>query len=377
MDDRRECVDWVAREQDVDLDQLGSFHTVGLVVEARIALRAALHLIEEVQNHFGQRDPVGELDTLGREVLQLLHDTTTGLGKIHHGAGVVRRGHDAHLQHRLFDELDLGAVGQLRRIIDQQLGAVGLVHVVLHRRRSRDEAQAELALEAFAHDLHVQQAEEPTSETKAKRTRCFGLEGVGRIVETKLLQRITEGWVFVAVDRIEARKDHRKWFLITGERLGGRVARGGDGFTRTRLSDIFDACDQVAHLAGPKFLHRFVVGRADTNLFDVVGCVSLHEQRLRAAPKRSIDDPDRGDHATVGVEMTVEDECLGVTARVTMWRRCALYDGIEQLFNALPRLCANAQYLFGWDAEHVLDLFCVLVRLSSRKVDLVERRHDL
>ena len=69
-------------------------------------------------------------------------------------------------QHRLVDVVDAAGVGQLGRVVDVELAAVGQEGPVGHARRGGDERQVELALEALPHDLHVQQARGTRSGTR-------------------------------------------------------------------------------------------------------------------------------------------------------------------------------------------------------------------
>ena len=103
----------------------------------------------------------------------------------------------------------------------------------------------------------------------------------------------------------------------------------GDCFTRAGFANVFDSGDQVANLAGAEFLDRFVVWCANTDLFDVVGGVCLHEQRFAARLDGSVDHADRGDHAAVRVEMAVEDQRLRIAIGVAGRRRRALDDRVE------------------------------------------------
>ena len=48
-------------------------------------------------------------------------------------------------------------------------GAVGERHLVLDARHRRQQLEVVLALEALAHDVHVQQAEEAAAEAEAER----------------------------------------------------------------------------------------------------------------------------------------------------------------------------------------------------------------
>src|SRR5699024_4284895 len=56
--DGAERVDAVALQQDVDLDEVGLLGSGGLVVEARIPLRAALELVKEIEDDLAERHRV-------------------------------------------------------------------------------------------------------------------------------------------------------------------------------------------------------------------------------------------------------------------------------------------------------------------------------
>ena len=120
----------------------------------------------------------------------------------------------------LLDALDLAAAsGMLARVVDLDDRRRSVrVHAVLHRRRGGDEAQVELALEALADDLHVQQAEEAAPEAEAERARRLGLVGERRVVEAQLLERLAQVGELVAVDRVEPAEHHRLRVAVALER---------------------------------------------------------------------------------------------------------------------------------------------------------------
>jgi len=81
---------------------------------------------------------------------------------------VYSDGVDGGGQHRLVDVVDPAGVGQLGRVVDVELGAIGQEGPVGHARGGGDQGQVELALEALAHDLHVQQTQEPAAKADAQ-----------------------------------------------------------------------------------------------------------------------------------------------------------------------------------------------------------------
>ena len=92
------------------------------------------------------------------------------------------------------------------------------------RRRGGDQAQAELALEALADDLHVQQAEKAAAEAEAQRHRVLGLVGERRVVERSFSTASRSGVVLRRVGGIEAAEHHRLDRLEAGQRLRRRDA---------------------------------------------------------------------------------------------------------------------------------------------------------
>ena len=79
--------------------------------------------------------------------------------------GVEDRGADVGLA----DLGDARRVGHVGRVVDRGSRAVGERDLELDRRHRRHQLEVVLALEALAHDVHVQQAEEAAAEAEAER----------------------------------------------------------------------------------------------------------------------------------------------------------------------------------------------------------------
>ena len=118
-----------------------------------------------------------------------------------------------------------GGVGHLARVVELELRTVGQVRHVGDRRRRRDERQVELALEALAHDLHVQKAEKPATEPEPERLGRLGLEGEAGVVQPQLLERVAQLGKLVTVDRVEAAEHHGQRVAVALERRGRRDVR--------------------------------------------------------------------------------------------------------------------------------------------------------
>ena len=116
----------------------------------------------------GQRDRVDELDPLGRQVLHPLISPRVAWHRSMivpvYSAGVMMV---ACSTGSSMWSMFCGA-GSSEGLSTRELGPVGQVGDVLDRRGGRDEREVELALEAFADDVHVQQPEEPATEAEAE-----------------------------------------------------------------------------------------------------------------------------------------------------------------------------------------------------------------
>ena len=184
-----------------------------VVVEARVAARARLQLVVEVEHDLAERQLVGEVDALLREVLHVVEPAAPLVVQLHHGADVLLRDDHRRLDVRLLDALDLAPASRPGcaprpsspfRVLD----AVGDV------RRGHEQVEVELALEPLAHDLHVQQPEEAAAEAEAERLRGLGLVEERGVVQLQPLERVAQLRVVVGVGREEAREDHRLDVLV-------------------------------------------------------------------------------------------------------------------------------------------------------------------
>src|SRR4029079_15922938 len=88
------------------------------------------------------------------------------LGELHHLADVLLRRQDRGLDVGLADLGDPGRVGHVARRVDLELLAVRERDLEADRRHRRQQVEVVLALEALAHDVHVQQPEEADAEAE-------------------------------------------------------------------------------------------------------------------------------------------------------------------------------------------------------------------
>ena len=165
--DQRERVDRLAADEDVDAGEVAGLEAGDVVVEARVAARARLQLVVVVEDDLAERQLVGEVHALGREVLHVVEPAATVVVQLHHGADELLRDDDRRLDVRLLDLLE--RVGQVGRRVHLDPVAVHRPHAVRDVRRGHEQVEVELALEPLADDLHVQQPEEAAAEAEAER----------------------------------------------------------------------------------------------------------------------------------------------------------------------------------------------------------------
>ena len=251
------------------------------------------------------------------------------------------------------------------------------MHAVLDAGRRGDEGQVELSLQAFLHDLHVEQTEEPAPEAETERTRRLGRVGDAGVVQLQLLEALAQQFEVVAVDGEQPAEHHRLRIAIAMERFGGPVEEGGDGLTRTSLTDVLDARDEIADLARTEFGHRRGHWATHTDLDCFLWGARLHEQQLRCAVDAAVHHANARHHAAILVVLRVEDERLQRRLRVALGCRDAIDDGVEQVADTHTGLRRDAQDVFGRNAQHRFDLHRVAIGVGGGQVDLVERRDDL
>ncbi len=97
-----------------------------------------------------------------------------------------------------------------------------------------------LALEAFLHDIHVQEAEEAATEAEAERDGGLRLEDERRVVELELLERVLEVVVVRALDGIEAAVDHRIHAAVARQRLRRALFRRRDRVADAHVAHILE-----------------------------------------------------------------------------------------------------------------------------------------
>src|ERR687898_2441956 len=303
--DHRERVDLVTCEQDVQLHEVALAHADQLVVERRITARSRLQLVEEVEHDLGKRKVVVELHALLRQERHVHVSAAPLLAKLHHRPDVLLRHQDRGPDVGLLDRGDLDAVRHVGRRVNDHLAAVGEPDVVLDVRGRGQQLEVVLALEALAHDVHVEQPEEAAAETEAERLAGLGLPRERGVVQRQLLERVAQLRELVRLHREQPAEDHRLDLPVAGERLARRALLRGERVADAQVRDVLDPRDHVADLAGAQRVHRRHLRAEETDLVDLGPGARLHGDNGVVLAERAVDHADVGDHAAVLVELRV------------------------------------------------------------------------
>ena len=171
------------------------------------------------------------------------------------------------------------------------------------------------------------------------------------VVQPKLVQRVAQLRVVVAVQRVQAGEHHRPGVRVTGQRLGRRPGGAGHRVADPGLPDVLDPGDEVADLARAEAVGRDRLRRDDAHLERVVRGPGGHHQALLPPGQAAVHHPDVGDHAPVGVVDRVEDQRAGRRVRVAAGRRDLRDDRVEQVRHAVAGLGRDPQHVAGVAAD--------------------------
>ena len=253
----------VAGEQDVELHEVARAVVGELVVQARVALGAALELVEEVQDELGERDVEVHLHGLLGEIDHILRDAAVLDGELHDRTRVLGRHDDLGLEVGLLDALDAGDVGKVLRAANLDHLAVGLVDVVVHRGRgAMSESANSRSRRSLTTSMWSQDHGSPTRKTESPRaTEVCGAPRERGVVHAQLLQGVAQVLVVLVVHGEDAGVDHRLGLAVARQGLRAAAVAPGEGVAHAHGLGVLEARDNEADLAHAQLVDE-LLGRA-------------------------------------------------------------------------------------------------------------------
>ena len=193
--DRRQRIHRLAVDQDLQLLQLIGAVFEELVIQRGVAARAALELVEEVDDDLGERDFVIELDPVRGRVFLALVDAAPLGDQVHDRAVVIGGRDDLDVHPRLADLDDQALIGQVGRRVDNassspscsstSYSTVGAVKT-MSRSYSRSSRSWMISM--------WNKPRKPAAETETQRLGGLGFEGQRGVVELQLFQASRRFW---------------------------------------------------------------------------------------------------------------------------------------------------------------------------------------
>ena len=239
-----------------------------------------------------------------------------------------------------------------------------------------DDTHVKLAVEALLDNLHVQQAQESTSESESQCHRRLGLEGQRSIVQLEFFERGTQVFVVLGFDGIDTGKHHGLHLLESIDGLVARACNVGDGIAHLHLLRGLDARDDVAHIARAKFVAGHHVHLQHTYFVRVILFTRVEELYLISLAEHTVRNLEIGNNSTERIEYRVEDERLQGSLLVAHRVRHTLHDGLQDFLHTHARLSRCADNLFALASEQVHDFVLHLVGHGTVHVTLVHHGDD-
>ena len=169
MDNKRERVDYLAVQENVELYEVRAAVIGYLIVKRRIAAGARLERIEEIVDYLVERQLIEDVHAVGGDIGHVLEHAAALLAQVHYRADIFGRRIDVRICERLFAVVYIDRVGIVGRVIYLYNAAVGQVYLIYNARHGCYEVEVIFALKALLYYLKMEQTEEAAAEAEAER----------------------------------------------------------------------------------------------------------------------------------------------------------------------------------------------------------------
>ncbi len=203
------------------------------------------------------------------------------------------------------------------------------------------------------------------------------MEGQGRVVELKFLQRRAKVFVVISGDRVDGRENHLLRLFEARQSHRAGIILAGDGVARLGIGECFHAGNQIADLSGGQAVALRAGEEILADLLHFVLRIVVHEDNGVAGPHRAVDNAHGNDRAPVGIIVRVKDQGLQRRVRVAFRRWQMLDNRLQYFLHAEAGLGRAFLHCLQAQAKVMADFFGHLLRLGSRQINLVDHRNDL
>ena len=262
---------------------------------------------------------------------------------------------------------------------DIQIFAVAQGNFVIRARVRDDEVEIELALKAFANNVHVEKTEEADTKTETKNRGVFRLEVECGIRHGELLDSVFQILILVVRDWEKASIDERKDIFVAGERLGGGRFGEGDSIADFGLAGSLQVRDDVADASLVEALRGGHFRRERTNFERNAVGLGRHHADFGVFVDLAFKDANIKNNAAIIVKIGIEDESASGTRRGGRLARFGRFfdDAIEDFINIEASFSGNRDNFFGRATEKVDDLGGDFFDVGGRKVDFVDDGYNI
>src|SRR6185369_16271452 len=203
---------------------------------------------------------------------------------------------------RLFYLFDPPGIGQLRRAVDLGRLARGRGYAITNRRSRGDQLEIEFPFETLLNDLHVQKTKKSAAESKPQRRGSFGLVEKGRVIQTQLVQRVSQFFIAIGFDRVETGEDHWLDSLETRERGERLPCSFGYRVSDFNIADRLDLSGEEPDLARTELIDLARFWSQHAQRVDLVFLLGVHQPDSHAWPDYAVDNAHQHYNAAIAVK---------------------------------------------------------------------------
>ena len=164
----RKSIHRLTVQQNIQLHQFGRAEAVGMIVKRGISLGDTLQFIIEIDDYFAKRHIIIYFHTVTGNIFLLHQLATLAQTKSHDRTDIIssgnHRGADIGLLNTVYHSRIRHAAG-IMHLSHISLLVIDIVGNVGH---GGDNIHVKFTVKAFLHNLHVEQSEKTTPETKAQ-----------------------------------------------------------------------------------------------------------------------------------------------------------------------------------------------------------------